>query len=963
MFTLSEGLSVSLTQRIEADYGGARNHFQRPLGRRVTFKLKPQDAGRLEGTFQETIYGILAEPIVLEGTAYLEPRETDSEDENSEPRMFMSAPDAVLPVDGSSDFAAAHAFPGFYDKRGCFGQCASPSGCMSDCSNGDLDCIVNSFEPTYYGQLNDALKNRPETTEPLNDIAAVCEHDLSAGSLTSCALPGALGCAMRAVASVGWEPRDLEKAQSTYNRLFARMLAPALFVAQNHIVQGLKASFDDGIPAEINDFRKARAALDGPVTFALGAGALQYLKDLPVSVAAGDPSSEDSTETNYPAARSLARALYVLHTLDGEQARIDAQDATADPKEKIRTAQQRGVLGLLEAVALASVLDSWSSPAALGNEFVGSLTLSDQGFQALQQGALVFGVPEGQVPLVFDPSRAALPTNFEQVEALAKGAFDDAKSTEAAFRAANRQFEQSTESLNEELGRLSSDLDHQIGAICGWDFKVDDVKADADWGKCTSGQVGEQSLNIELAMARLQSARTRIDGMCKKMAIDQQRLADTQGVHEATLTFISEVGEEKNVITVAEGYINTIEKTMEMAANASVFNGGAPLGMAVVTGMLEAERTALNVARNDLETAQQLQAVRDEKQIELINGMADVQKQLVDIAQLSVDMHQDLLGVTQADLTRRNLVETAKRLFRDRGRALDRVKRNPTYDPIYRVLESRSALKAVAARAEAQGWLYRIGRALEYELNLPFGGALGSAVLGAYNSAEAESLNNCFSNIFGHYAVDFGIPQDFTTTVSVRRMLDITGPRTDEVTGEELSEGELFRRAVLRNENFDAKGKLTITFSTNLTPGNKLWASDLCNDKIVSIQAQIVGDFQGDNEAQVNLHVEGADLLRGCDSQEIRSWNIDGAGVGVPIATGVNTFGDTKPNTFYFGQSVARSSWKVVIPPATEAPANADLRLDHIDDIVLRIAHRALPRRNKSVPTSTACLGSIGAGG
>ena len=961
VFTLSEGLSVSLTQRIEADYGGSRNHFQRPLGRRVTFKLKPRDAGRLEGTFQETIYGILAEPIVLQGTAYLEPRQTDEE---SEPRMFMSAPDAVLPNDSGSEFASAHIFPGFYDKRGCFGQCANGSGCLRGCDARDLDCIMSSFESTYYGPLKNSLGQERGNSDPLNNIANVCEMDLNSGTVSSCALPGALGCALRAVAGVGWEPSDLSNAQSTYNRLFARMLAPALLVAQNHIVQGLKASFDNGIPAEVDRFRKARSVLDGPLTFALASGALQYLKDLPVKVAAGDPSSEDPTATNYPAGRALARALYVLHTLDGEQARLDAQDVARTPEEKVAEAQSRGVLGLLEAVALASVVDSWGNPTNLGSEFVGSLTLSDQGFQALQQGALVFGVPEGEVPLVFDPGRA-LPTNFEQVRALADAAIENAKAAEGELRNANRAFEQGEASLDEELGRLRTDLDNRISDICGSDFKLADVKAETDWERCGAGglgEVGAQSLNIELALARLQSARTRIGGMYQKMAIDQKRLADTQGVREEALEFINEVGEQKNVLTVAEGYINIVEKTMEMAANASVFNGGAPLGMAVVTGMLEAERTALNVARNDLETAQQYHAAEDEKKIELINGMAELQKQLVDIAELRVDMNQDVIGVTQADLARRNLVESAKRLFRERGRAIERIGKNPAYDPVYRVLESRSALKAVAARAEAQGWLYRIGRALEYELNLPLGDAVGRAVLGAYNADEAASLRNCFTNLFGNYTVDFGIPQDFTTTISVRRMLDITGPRTDEVTGEELSEGELFRRAVLRNENLDARGNLTITFSTNLTPGNKLWASDLCNDKVKSIQAELVGDFQGDNEAQINLEFEGADLLRACDSQEIRSWNI-GGGVSVAIATGVNTFGDVKANTFYFGQSVARASWKIVIPAPSEAPANADLNLEHIDDIVLKIAHSALPRRNRSVPIRTACLGSIGAGG
>jgi hypothetical protein len=94
----------------------------------------------------------------------------------------------------------------------------------------------------------------------------------------------------------------------------------------------------------------------------LASGALQTLKDMPVRIATGDPTSQDSTITNYPAARALARALYVNNTIDEEQARLDASDVTKTQDAKLALAQQRGVLGLLEGIALSSVVNQWGSP-------------------------------------------------------------------------------------------------------------------------------------------------------------------------------------------------------------------------------------------------------------------------------------------------------------------------------------------------------------------------------------------------------------------------------------------------------------------------------------------------------------------------------------------------------------------------------------------------------------------------
>jgi hypothetical protein len=50
------------------------------------------------------------------------------------------------------------------------------------------------------------------------------------------------------------------------------------------------------------------------------------------------------------------------------------------------------------------------------------------------------------------------------------------------------------------------------------------------------------------------------------------------------------------------------------------------------------------------------------------------------------------------------------------------------------------------------------------------------------------------------------------------------------------------------------------------------------------------------------------------------------------------------------------------IPPGNLSPANRDLNLEAIEDIVLKISHKALSRQTQSVPLDLSCLANVGAG-
>jgi hypothetical protein len=408
--------------------------------------------------------------------------------------------------------------------------------------------------------------------------------------------------------------------------------------------------------------------------------------------------------------------------------------------------------------------------------------------------------------------------------------------------------------------------------------------------------------------------------------------------------------------------LNTAQVALQLASNASLWNGFASVGLGVASGMLEGAKGHLMVRREELGKLHSMRLVEETLELEEIASAGRIKTLWIDAAQIEIDMHQLDIQILQAHAFAANLLDAAKRAAVERVRVLRRIQNSPAADPIYRTLMHGSLMQALSARREAQRWLYRAGRALEYEVNTPFGDALGRAILAANNQTEIGKLSACFLGIHGDHSAEYGIPQEFKTTLSVRELLGVSGRRTDEVTGEELDEGELFRRILLQNQNLDGHGGVGVEFSTNLEPGNGLWSANVCNDKIVSVRAKLVGDFLGDDEAELDLSVAGGGVLRSCADERLVNWSIDSAERAI-VQAGVNSFGDAAPNTTLYGQAVARPTWSLFIPGPEQAPANMDLDLERIDDVVLEVTHRALPASPGANGVSLACLGTIGSGG
>ncbi len=901
----------------------------------------------LSGSFEEKLYGLFREPVTLTGNAYLERRPLD----RTAP-LRSSAPPAMPGADSAAPPSIGDVFPGW-----------TASDCVPIASRPDLAAAADAAMMADYLPLYEALQAPSvDSSDPIGDIAALCRAEIGGAppalaNGVKCAVVPRLACALRDLSDAKLVGADVS---TRFGSLFAETLDPALLVAQDDVVKGVKDSFVHGVMSERGSLDAARSELGPPALWVLQPKVIDYLSRIPSQgVASPDYTGEPA---HVHALRTLSRLFYVLSTIDGESSNLAAADRVASQADRVRAAQERGVLTLFEAATVAGVLASWggSAPPDVGTEFTDVLSPMDRGFRTLVQGALVFGVPEGVVPFLYNPGDAS--SNFDQVLKSVEPSLTQFTDDETAFTTAERTYEQNADTLDEELVNVETGLESQLADLCGQDFDVSAVKTDADWAACGAnhaGEVGSLLLGIDQAQEKLRASHGRVTGMSEKIDIEYNRIRDVKGVRDGTIAFIKSTGEQLDVLTVQEGVINVAEKCLEVASNSSLTNFGAPAGMAVVEGILEAERTAINVQRQNLQTAQEARIRADDAKVEVINGMATIKGLMVDMTELGLEMQEDVLGVLQSEISVKNAIDRAKRLAVERTRTLAHIAKSPAGDPTFRILEDRSALRAIRSRSEAQRGLYLAGRALEYQLDQPFGDALGKAVFNVYSSAEGARMKNCLQTIARDGQMQLGAAQSYTTELSLRKVLGITGPRKDDVTGVELSPGDQFRALLLRNENLDASGGVGIEFSSNLEPGNGLWPSNVCDDTVTSVEAQLVGDFLGDNEAEVDLSLDGGGVLRRCDREELSNWSTSGSAV---VQAGVNTYGTAPtPNASLRGLSVASARWKVVIPGATTAPANADVSLDKLDDIVLRIHHEARPIQT-STPVALDCLSDIGAG-
>jgi hypothetical protein len=969
VFSKADGkIDATIYQSLPAAFAGARNYLARDVTRTLRLNLVPGSLGTMEGSFTEDIRGIFPQAARASGRIslqYVADREVSEFEPTRQapPVPTVSAGSYLAPIDvfgwtGDGGVCATVA------PSGCVAH-PDPAGCRADLAAAAPVLSEKLLEPLYSDML---LSDR--SALPFDTMADRCQAALGVKTIEGyqadpsakfCGLVVPFGCLLDVLAN---RVPDPTLRGQVYSDSVARLAAPVLLVAKNEVTRGLEASFRQGYREEGNRYDAALTTIRPMGRWLLQPSVVEQLRAMPDEAAQGTGASSTTSTVleSYPAARALAELFHTLSTVDGERSRITATTSTTSSTATLKATQERAVIAYLEAATLGRIVQGWSGiPPSVTSRFSGLLNPMNRGFSTLVQGGSVLGVAEGFVPFVYRPEDAgsAGPTNFEQMLAIAQNQVAAESQAESTWLAAGRTFEQNNSLLQNELASVRGRYDQRLREICGPAF--DPNSPASGWEVCGHGEAGEIALRrveVERAGESLKNHYRRAENKLAMIQISMENAARVLGKRAEEMQLIDNVGKTVNGLTLGTRIISEVQTGLLIASNAQLWNAGAPLALAVTAGVLGAVKVVLETAKDDLLLFEKLEVARISAEVEYLNAMSNAKRELIEQAQIAVEAQETALVLVQAKIAERNLMDQARSLMEERSRVMAVLGKNPANDPSYRLIRDKRALEVLAYRSSAQTQLLLAGRALEFELNMSLSG-LDGAVLNANNAYALEQLTRCFKSIHDQRRLAFGSPQEYVTTVSLRKLLGILAPRVDSVTGEELSEGRQFREYLLRNQNLDGQGGVGLAFSTTLDPDNGLWSTDVCSDRVKSIEAQIVGDFLGDDEAQVNLQLQGTSLLRECDTDAIQSWSLGGGDSSSAVAiiqAGVNDFGKATPNTSLFGQSVARATWRIVIPGASSAPGNQDVDLTKIEDVVLRITHSALARRTSGWNPDVSCL-------
>ncbi|RMG93802.1 MAG: hypothetical protein D6705_17700 [Deltaproteobacteria bacterium] len=637
------------------------------------------------------------------------------------------------------------------------------------------------------------------------------------------------------------------------------------------------------------------------------------------------------------------------------------------------------------------------------NLFGDSMRELSAAFERLRPGTNAFGYPDSYVPIVLTPEQAAMgASNFLLVAEQASSSIAFYKSRLEEADAARMAFEEASWSISQEAKNVAQRFDDELGDLCGWKGDVPDYEAcgttsgmlfqykkDAESAAVAVQQAAINARNNDWAMeteewrwseilanfADLQNFIEVKNGEATKVKQEagEARSAKRREYARFTCTQIFEALEEQMEIherRCAE------EITTKLKPNPGYFFGpDDPAGAAIVIDRCKKEKAAMRAqAERDCKAAHaqadvenDLDEINTQEAIELmsINAEIDAQIRQSQINEQGIEHEvriREFLRTADALVLESNQASIRSQaaqgqlfdgfnrvlsLMQRRQKALQRLEQspaNPLTNPKFLQAQLEYGRNLLRWREQAARAAYLAGRALEYHINQDVA-QIEMELVPARSATEMEDALQCFITMYQDYSLQAGTPQQFVTDVSVRDdLLRMGYESTDEVLGQPITPAERFRAFLFSPDHFMPDGSLEFPIAITLTE-NSVFSSLACNDVIESLQIKVVGDFLGDNEIDFFLSHGGEGALRRCDAaslappEQIVRYSF-GPRTSL-LQAGANDFGLAQANAAYAGWPVGGAEWKIRIPSGSVSPANEDLNLEAISDIVLRVTHRA----------------------
>jgi len=933
-------VSVSGLLNRETPLGEWRSdYFGRPVGRTVVLTMAIGESNRLSGTFEETITGMLGEPYTVSGNVFLA-RQGGEE-------LFGSfllpgapqVPNAVVTPRTLKPWCMERLICPNTGNVPTTGVCENASQCLTPSDPGcptELEMAVSFMNDpdavSIYGLFSDAVtQNQGFPTYIVgccaDSLADALETDPPgpSGCAASCIDPHANECVLTVfeqhLAQGGTDPGALDgEIQALKDRIVA-----GTFVANDQLVDMFEARvYSLGIQEELS------RASDSLYTYAwierqlFEAPRLNVLSMMPFQKMATD----DRWDLFSKLFGTLARSQQSL----AREALLRRRMPSADPEALRTELNGYAEVAYLKLTTLGEVLrriiGTQPTPTIPDLASAGeSLRAMAQTCAELGSGRNPLGFSPEYVPIIYREGAAGL-TNYEQYfEEVSSTALSLAENREDAAISQWRQFEDSEYQLSSELLNVSTQYNDQLAAICG----NDPGTGEPDVENCgtEAGEMKNEHLTMQLENEGLRLAQQRIDNLKSQVQIELNRASAISSVRSDNINMILQTGEKMAALTMADSILAAAQTFLSIASNSSVGNAGAPMGMAAASAIIQVSRGVLAAEKDRLQAMQGAHMEASTQQIEEINSLATVKTMLLQMSTLVIEQGMQSIRVSQSAGRIAALQAKVKRLQANMEASIAHQDNAPVNDPSYRLARDKSAIDAEYYFEIALAEVYKTARAFEYETNLTYP-CIESKLYEIRSAADLRAFMSIMDLNFTRYRDAYGNPQQYVDEISVREdILGIKQTIIDPSTGEEVSPQEQFRRVLLAANNLDPNGDVFLDFTTSIAEGNGVFNHQLCNDRIRSIQVMLVGDFLGDNEADVMLVQSGSSMVRACDPE------LQGA-AGEFVEY---NYGLAAPYTGLYGNSVAYSSWRLVFQDVAN---NADLDLTQLDDIVIKLTHEAL---------------------
>lgn len=926
----------------------------RPIGRELDLQLTSASAGILSGVAIETIYGLTSTPLRIVGRIDLRRSPGDVSG------LVVGSPPTMPPG----------------PTRGA-GTPLTPTPCPSECAAsltttyaGRQACVLRSLEAGFplhrfyeTTPIDGSFGHMGNATTPNNPFPAAIGHCESER--------GALRGSDYTPAAVCVNPQLLDCARYFGATLFAETSAERMLSALN-VAQAWGELFqlsgnDAMVRAYQQPYSSTNPTLDMETQYGLArrsydAGLWRIFRPELLEELRGVRPMQ-AAASGHPALASIGRLLAGSIQATSEVVDIQRAGEAADTVAALRDRVVEDSLIQWFATAIVADLDGrWRTgpdPAPEVASLGAVLTILDHKVASFDPNVNPLGIPRSYVPLLAPRSPTDVDSNFDRLLLLAR---DDAARVQAddgtALNARNRLDGAADQAMG-EITQARTRYEADLQAVCGNDFVQSGV-VQSDLALCgaTAGGVRDAMDAARASAQELQIAQQRVEEIGNRIRLQRQLAINIHNIREADIAFSDSTGMRIGALERVRVGLAAAEAAIHVAANAQLWNFGAPMAESIIVATVNALAGELAAEQSDLARAEGLHAAVSSANIEYMRDMAAIQELMIQQEGARQETILRAMNFTRALGVISNLREQVLRDITQWREAIAYASRPFLNDPSFRVVRDATVERARADLRQGRQSTYLAARALEYAMNTPMPSIAG-LVFQAQNGAALDHVDACLSSVWSEFRRASGMPSDYVTEVSVRRdVLGITGPRTDADTGAVISPAAQFR-ASLFAQPFTFQGHVwpAIRFGTSLMPERGLFSSLVCNDRITGIEAQLVGDFLGDNQADLYVLADGATLLRSCATSDVTPWSLRPSGQPAPadIQAGVNSYGTTTANNAFNDFGVAESSWIVAVPDGVTVRNNLDVDPTHIDDIVLRVHHRAITTPTGGISFTPAC--------